>query len=142
MTILTYFNNMKSVYKIILFSILGVSLTFGGALIQFFVADSNGDNIVLNWQSTTEQNVKHYEILRGPDKDNLSLLTSVNAKGDNSNYTFIDESAYKTTESFYAYALVIVDNDGSKSSPIHTFVSHAGVSTVKRTWGSIKALFR
>lgn len=142
MTISTYFKNMKSFYKIIPLFFVAISLTFGGALIQFFVADSDGDNIILTWQSTTEQNVKQYEVLRGPDRDNLSVLTSILAKGDNSNYTYTDESAYKTTESFYAYALVIVDNDGSKSSPMHTFVTHSGVSSVKRTWGSIKALFR
>ncbi len=44
--------------------------------------------------------------------------------------------------SFYAYGLVIVDQDGSRSEPMHTFVTHNGVSSVKRTWGSIKALFR
>lgn len=121
---------------------LNFTLLFGGALIQYFVADSDGDNIVLSWQSTSEQNVKQYEVLRGPDKDHLSLITTIKSKGDNSNYSYVDESAYKTTDSFYAYGLVIVDHDGSRSDPMNTFVTHNGVSSVKRTWGSIKALFR
>lgn len=140
--ILTYFNGMKNLSKIVLILLFSFSILFGGALIQYFVADSDGDNIVLSWQSTSEQNVKEYEIYRGPDRERLALIASVPAKGDNSNYSYVDENAYKTTDSFYAYGLVIVDNDGSKSATMHTFVTHNGVSSVKRTWGSIKALFR
>lgn len=132
---------MKLISKIFLLLALSTTL-FGGALIQYFVADSNGDNIVLTWQSTSEQNVKEYIIMRGPDKERLSSIALIGSKGENSNYSFTDENAYKTTDSFYAYGLIIVDQDGSKSEPMHTFVTHNGVSSVKRTWGSIKALFR
>lgn len=132
---------MKLISKISLL-LLVTSTLFGGALIQYFVADSNGDNIVLTWQSTSEQNVKEYIILRGPDKDMLSSVAIVKSKGENASYSFTDENAYKTSESFYAYGLIIVDKDGSRSEPMHTFVTHNGVSSVKRTWGSIKALFR
>ena len=89
----------------------------------------------------SEPNVQNYEILRGPDKDILNFLNTVKSKGSNSTYTFVDESAYKTSNSFYAYGLVIVYTDGTKSDPMRISVTH-GVSSVKRTWGSIKALFR
>lgn len=117
-------------------------ILYAGAIIQSFEAQSNGDNIVLSWQSASEDNVSHYEILRGPNKDHVSTLTAIPAKGDNSEYSFTDENAYKTAESFYAYALVIVDRDGSKSEPMFKFVYHDRVSSFKRTWGSIKAIFR
>jgi len=115
---------------------------FGGAFVQFFGVSSDGNNITLTWQTTNEENVKQFEILRGPDKDNLAQIAVLNAKGNNSSYTFIDKNAYKTNSSFYAYGLVIVDVDGSKSEPITKGVTHNGVSGIKRTWGSIKALFR
>lgn len=131
---------LRNIIFIWLIAFLSVSL--GSAFIQFFVADSNGENITLTWQSTDEQNVKEYEILRGPDKDNLISIATIPAKGSNSSYVFYDKSAYKSTASFYAYGLVIVDFDGTRSEPMYTFVSHDGVSSIKRTWGSIKALFR
>jgi hypothetical protein len=123
---------------------LSISFSFilGGAFISEFVAKSDSDNIILSWRTTTEDNIKHFEILRGSDKDNLTLITTINPKGDNSYYTFIDENAYKTSDSFYAYGLVIVDLDGTKSDIMHTRTFHDNVSSVKRTWGSIKALFR
>ena len=127
---------------ILTFLLLLQIVLFAGAFIQFFHASNSGDNIVLAWQTTDETNVKEFEILRGADKDHLAKITSILAKGSNSVYSFTDENAYKTNDSFYAYALVIVDKDGTRSEPMFAFVTHNGVSSVKRTWGSIKALFR
>ena len=139
---LTYFKTMKYAFHIFSVLILTFTLIYAGAIIQSFEIESDNGNIILSWQSSTEQNVKQYEILRGPDKDRLTLISTVPAKGDNSLYTYIDENAYKTSDSFYAYGLVIRDNDGSKSEIMHTRILHENVSSVKRTWGSIKALFR
>ena len=131
-------------YALHIFSLLLLTFTliYAGAIIQSFEIESDNGNIILSWQSSTEQNVRQYEILRGPDKDRLTLIASIPAKGDNSLYNYIDENAYKTSDSFYAYGLVIRDNDGSKSEIMHTRILHENVSSVKRTWGSIKALFR
>jgi hypothetical protein len=131
-------------YALHIFTVIALtfSIIYAGAIIQSFEIESDNGNIILTWQSSTEQNVKQYEILRGPDKDRLTLIATVPAKGDNSLYTYIDENAYKTSDSFYAYGLVIRDNDGSKSEIMHTRILHENVSSVKRTWGSIKALFR
>jgi hypothetical protein len=139
---LTYFKIMKYALHIFTVIALTFSIIYAGAIIQSFEIESNNGNIILTWQSSTEQNVKQYEILRGPDKDRLTLIATVPAKGDNSLYTYIDENAYKASDSFYAYGLVIRDNDGSKSEIMHTRILHENVSSVKRTWGSIKALFR
>jgi len=132
--------------KIKLFIFIAILLNFtvllGSAFVQFFVADSNGDNIVLTWQTSDEQNVQEFEILRGPDKDNLTSIATIASQGNNSSYSFLDKNAYKTNSSFYAYGLVVVDYDGSKTDPLTIGVSHDGVSSVKKTWGSIKALFR
>ena len=130
---------MKSTISLI---VIISTIIYAGAIIQSFEARSNGDNIMLTWQSGDEHNVSHYEIFRGPNKDHISALTTIPAKGSNSDYSFIDENAYKTSDSFYAYALVIVDRDGSKSEPMFKFVYHDRVSSFKRTWGSIKAIFR
>lgn len=133
---------MNSSVKIIVLIIFTSTIVLGGAIINFFVAESNGDNIVLTWQSGSEQNVKEYEVLRGPDKDHLAVIATIKAKGDNTTYSYIDQNAYKTNDSFYSYGLVVVDSDGIRSSTMYSFITHSGVSSVKRTWGSIKALFR
>ncbi|MFZ1290618.1 MAG: hypothetical protein WAR79_11045 [Melioribacteraceae bacterium] len=134
---------MKNSTKIFLAFLFILSTTIGGTLIDSFVASSNGDSITLSWQTIIEENVNEFEILRGRDKDNLSAIAVVKAKGNNSQYTFVDENAYKTSGSFYAYGLVLVDYSGNKSQVVmNTQVVHDNVSSVKKTWGSIKALFR
>ena len=138
-----YIADMKKFKLLIFFTVLlNFTILFGSAFVQFFVADSNGDNIILTWQTSDEQNVQQFEILRGPDKDNLTSIAIIASQGNNSSYTYIDKNAYKTNSSFYAYGLVVVDYDGSKTDPLTIGVSHDGVSSVKKTWGSIKALFR
>ncbi len=134
---------MKLISKISLVFLISLTTLISGTLIHRFVAESNGENITLIWETSVEENIKQFEILRGPDKDNLAPIAVVNAKGNNSSYTYIDENAYKTSASFYAYGLVLVDNSGSRSNVVlRTQIMHDKVSGFKRTWGSIKALFR
>ena len=71
---------MKKFIRTISFLLVGFSIIYAGAMIQSFEVLSNGDNIVLTWQSLDENNVKHYEILRGPSRDKLSFLSTVSAK--------------------------------------------------------------
>ncbi|MCB0748173.1 MAG: hypothetical protein H6613_19945 [Ignavibacteriales bacterium] len=134
---------MKKSSNILLILLLSLSTLISGTLIHTFVATSNGDAINLSWETSIEENIKEFEILRGRDKDNLAPIARVTAKGNNSNYTYVDENAYKTSSTFYSYGLILVDNSGSRSQVVmHTQVVHDNVSSVKRTWGSIKALFR
>ena len=134
---------MKKSSKILFILLLSLSTLISGTLIHTFVATSNGETINLSWETSIEENIKEFEILRGRDKDNLAPIARVAAKGNNSNYTYVDENAYKTSGTFYSYGLVLVDNSGSRSQVVmNTQVVHDNVSSVKRTWGSIKALFR
>jgi hypothetical protein len=67
-------------------------------------------------------------------------LGRVQPQGSNSSYQFIDKSAYKTSDAIYKYRLAIVNQDGSTSYSQELTVR--SLSGVKRTWGSIKAMFR
>lgn len=127
--------------KIIIVLIVLSFEIFAGAFLEWFTAKSDGNNVTLSWFTSSEENLKEFIVLRGTDKDNLSEIGTVDAKGDNSLYKFTDENAYKENESFYVYRLRLVDSDGNYSYSGIASVTH-NVSSVKRTWGSIKALFR
>jgi hypothetical protein len=66
----------------------------------------------------------------------------VQPKGSNSLYTYVDRSAYKDTESVYVYRLKILEASSGPSSYSNEITVSHSVSSVKRTWGSIKAMFR
>jgi len=124
-----------------IFIVAGLSNLFAGAFLHYFHAKSEGENVVLTWETGEEANITEYVILRGVEKEQMVEIAVVKPKGSNSNYKFTDESAYKTNDSFYIYQLKILDGDGSETFSNHVSVSHRP-SSVKRTWGSIKALFR
>lgn len=118
-----------------------VTTVFAGAHFEFFHARSEGENVKLEWKTGEEQNVKNFVIERKPVNGNFISLTTIAPKGSYSLYTFTDESAYKSNNLVFVYRIRIVDNDGSISHSIERSVS-PNISGVKRTWGSIKAMFR
>ena len=121
--------------------LLQLNILFAGVLLSFFHARSDGTNIIIEWQSTKETGVKDFVIERKTTNSTYVEVTRVDPKGDDNFYSFTDRSAYKTAAALYTYRLKIVDIDNSVSYSNEISVAH-NVSSVKRTWGSIKALFR
>ncbi|MFZ5948245.1 MAG: hypothetical protein ACOYU5_09815 [Stygiobacter sp.] len=131
---------MKTKNFIILLLIIASINLYAGADIFKLSARSQNGNVVVYWQSTTETNLKHYVVERKTVNGSFMEVGTVLPKSDKV-YEFIDQTAFKSTETLYVYRLKIVDNDGSISYSWEVAVPH-NVSSVKRTWGSIKALFR
>ena len=106
-------------------------------------ARSDGSSITVHWDSDDETGVVGYEIARkvGWDGQYVILMPSYRAKGSNQPYDFVDETAFRTTATFYKYRITALYANGARSDPFETGVSHT-VSSVRRTWGSIKAMFR
>jgi hypothetical protein len=106
-------------------------------------AKSDGSSITIHWDSDDETGVLGYEIARqvGWNGQYVVLVPSMKAKGSNQPYDFVDETAFRTTATFYKYRITALYSNGTRSDPFETGVSHT-VNSVKRTWGSIKAMFR
>jgi hypothetical protein len=108
-------------------------------------AVSDGINVTVRWVTENEQNVLGYEILRStnPNSGFISII-NLDAKGA-SFYEFIDNTAFKRITTVYCYRIKIkLSNGESYFPPLNEppiAVDH-NVSGVRRTWGSIKALFR
>lgn len=118
-----------------------VGTVFAGATLYYFNARSENESIKLEWKTQDESNVRHFIIQRKNPGNSYVDIATVMPKGNNSYYTFTDETAYKTQDLVFIYRLKIVDNDNTVSHSSEVTVSHS-ISGVKRTWGSIKAMFR
>jgi len=106
-------------------------------------AQSNGTDVTLRWNTSDESGVQRFDVLRraGTTGDFILVGTVDQLKGNNSSYEFVDRSAFKTTAGFYQYKIRIIN--GQVPSPETETVSVAHLtSAAKRTWGSIKAMFR
>ncbi|MEI7812380.1 MAG: hypothetical protein WCJ01_08135 [Ignavibacteria bacterium] len=135
---------MKKSSVILLFLFLLVAFTgtiLAGVYLLSFTAKSSGGNVVLEWNTGEENNLQSIVIERKTVNGSFVAIVSVAPKGSNSYYTYTDQTAYKTTDNVYKYRLRFIFSDGESNSG-EVVVTNRNVSGVKRTWGSIKAMFR
>ena len=114
---------------------------FAGAYLDYFHAGSDGDNVLLEWKTEQESNLKQFVIERKTPESSYIGIATVNAEGDNSQYSYVDKSAYKSNDLVFIYRLKLIDNDNTTSYSDEVSVT-PNISGIKRTWGSIKAMFR
>ena len=118
------------------------STIFAGAIIINLSAESNGENITLKWQTTQESNLSYFVVERKSISGSFGVVSeTILSTGNNSSYEFVDENAFKSSDAVFIYRLKIIDVDNQVTYSGEISVTHS-VSSVKRTWGSIKALFR
>jgi hypothetical protein len=105
-------------------------------------AHSDGNNVTIQWGTTEEVSLSEFVVERQAGSEGgFILIGMVAPKGNNSFYEFVDQTAFKTIATVYQYRIKIVSQDGSYTYSKTVTVSH-NVSSVKRTWGSLKAMFR
>ncbi len=126
----------------IIVSFLIIATVYAGAYIEYFHARSESDNVRLEWQTSEETNLQKFVIERKTPQSSFTEVASVSPKGNNSNYIFTDQNAYKTNDMVFVYRLKIVDNNDQVTYSADVTVTHSISSVAKRTWGSIKAMFR
>lgn len=144
-----YSNEMRYALAILAFLTVASSPTsFQVSIINLSGSQSN-DGIVLKWSTTTETGVARFVIEKKSQVDGeFTEVGTVAPKGAGSDYQFFDRYVYKTTSStLFQYRIRADAIDGSQ--PFYspqlsvTYTYSASLSGVaKRTWGSIKAMFR
>jgi hypothetical protein len=120
-------------------------LLYAGATINNFHARLENSMIILEWNTESEMNVSHFEIQRSTDKINWMKIGTLKSNTGTSNirqyYQFSENAIFKISTSSLNYRLVVVDNQNNRE--IYSVVaSVSGSSGIKRTWGSLKAMFR
>jgi len=138
---------MKNIVRLILTIALAVLIV--GTLSAIIIKDrptaqSNGSNVVVRWTTQDETGVEGFQVLRRNGfTGEFSIISGsvVAPKGNNSTYEFTDSDVFKTSSGLFQYKVRILN--GQSPSPETEIVSVSHVSSAaKRTWGSIKAMFR
>lgn len=106
-------------------------------------AFSNGSDIVLRWTTVDETGVQRFEVVRryGTVGDFVVIGSVEQLKGNNSAYEYIDKSVFKANGGVYQYKIRVINGTNPAPETEIVSVSHLS-SAAKRTWGSIKAMFR
>ena len=132
---------MKYLTNKIFFILLFVSVAFIYGQNNYFSAKSDGANVKVEWTSGDESDVNHYSILRKTPQTPYIEIATIQPKGDNSYYSYEDQSLYKSKDIIFIYQLKTVYNSKPPIFSKEVSVS-PNISGIKRTWGSIKAMFR
>lgn len=136
---------MRTIVKTTVFSVfvLGVvSLAYGAIINGSPTALSNGSDIVVRWVTDNESGVQRFEILRrGGTVGDFAFVSAVSPKGNRSSYEYVDSQAFKSQSGVYQYRIRIINGEVPSPQTEIITVTHL-TSAAKRTWGSIKAMFR
>jgi hypothetical protein len=129
------------IYGLIAFVLSGV--LYASTELQYFTAKSEQSAILLEWKTGFEDNLNHFEIERSASNtNNFVKIESISAIGSNSYYYFRDDVASSPqSNTIYYYRLKLVANNSSYAYSNTVIVNHV-ISSVRDTWGSIKAIFR
>ncbi len=138
---------MKTLARIILTILLAFLVV--GTLSAIVIKDrptaqSNGSNVVIRWSTLDETGVQGFVVLRraGLTGDFAQINSSLIApRGNNSAYDYTDSDVFKTTSGLFQYKVRIINGENPAPETEVVTVSHVS-SAAKRTWGSIKAMFR
>ncbi len=150
-----YFAFMKRLFSLIttitlITFLLSITLAFASNnIIQTFKAVSNNEKVNIEWRTQSETNVVRFEIERSASGNNFKMIGNKKAKGYATNYTFCDSDTFFKTaptnellsKNAITYRLKIVYKDNSYDYSDEVIVTHS-MSSVKRTWGMIKEMFK
>lgn len=142
----------KIIASTIALFVLSAVIIYGESLsLAFFTAESNGDDIVIEWRTLDEQNFLTFVIERKrASEETFRVVGEVKPNGFPSTYRFVDTDAFlrnsskqqTSSNSIYQYRLKVIRQ--SNLSPLYSDVISVihTVSSFRRTWGMIKELFR
>lgn len=130
----------RALLVVLFLSVLVAGAYAGGIKDGTLSAYSNGSSIVVRWISEDEREVRGYMVERraGVDGPFVQLTDPfLVPRGNGVSYEYIDSSVFRVNDNLYQYRITCVGNGVT----YYVTVNHR-VSSVRRTWGSIKAMFR
>ena len=112
---------------------------------QLFTMDfrisPEGADVLLEWEPETENDVVEYRLFRKFNNEpTLTHVTTVEANGKRV-YKFLDDEIFKNSSRVINYELHVIVKERPDPYKFHASLSHNPTS-IQRTWGSIKAMFR
>ncbi len=109
-------------------------------ILNYFTITSDGADILIEWEIKDETNLTEFQLYRKlNDEPTLTFVTNVLPNGS-LKYQFLDDGIFKNNGRIIQYELhVFIGNQVHKFTSIP--LAHTPTS-IQRTWGSIKSMFR
>ncbi|MBM3325663.1 MAG: hypothetical protein FJY65_01590 [Calditrichaeota bacterium] len=121
--------------------LLAVSAWAETFVVREFTAANTGQEVRLEWLSGSESGLSEFRVQRSFDGQNYRTIYNVNLKGSNNRYVYIDSDLFKGEIRMVHYRIEAAFHDGRNEWSKAEIVT-LSFSGLRRTWGSIKAMFR
>jgi hypothetical protein len=108
-------------------------------LLNFFNLNPNGADILLEWEVQDETDIAEYRLFRKFQEDPTFTFVGSLTPNGSKRYQYLDDDIFKSTSRVLVYELQVV-----KDNQVYRFtvnLSH-NPSSIQRTWGSIKSMFK
>jgi hypothetical protein len=136
---------MKRVVLILTLLLLaGWSLSANRVLLKDGIqVDTVNSDMVLTWEAMVEEGVDRYLIMRRASsiQSDFREIGTVGAKGSDLQYRFVDRELYKASSEQVEYELWAMFASGERAMLTQVSMNYTPTA-VRRTWGSIKAMFQ
>ena len=110
--------------------------------LSYFKADPQENNFSLAWKAEQEEDVQRYELQRKTSYTGTFVkVHELPGHGVGKEYKYIDTQVYKSTSEEVDYRLDVVYTNGLRQQLAEKRLNYTPTA-VRRTWGSIKAMFQ
>jgi hypothetical protein len=110
--------------------------------LEFFRIENQGNEFVVTWHASVEDGVQKYVLNRKTSlNDQFQEAFEATPHGTSSDYEFRDNSVYKSAAEQLDYRLEVVYTSGAREVLSTKSINYTSTA-VRRTWGSLKALFQ
>ena len=122
--------------------ILLISALYANTMFEEYSAEPATNRVTIKWRTTMEQGVTNFVILRSMDDISFQEVKRVSANGQGTQYTWVDENVIFKTSQIFFYKIRAIDGEDSTIEETESLSVHPNISSIYRTWGAIKAMFR
>lgn len=128
---------------------LTVSVFAADVSMEYFTTRADGNSVAIEWVCTAERAVARFEVERSTDGQTFRSVGVVEPRGAYQVYRFTDsdvllkggDTQQKVAGRSYSYRIKVIGTDNTISYSSVSSLVH-NVSSVRRTWGMIKEMFK
>lgn len=131
---------MKKIHFIFSLLLLVSFLAYASVSIKYFTASPVGTEIKLQWEAQTETGITEFQLWKRTPSSGASKIHTVIPNG-NKIYTYTDANVMKTNETQQTFIYTLRVMQGTAYTDFTQTINHSPTS-IQRTWGSIKSMFK
>lgn len=110
---------------------------------RFFKIDEEGSDLIVSWQTDQEVEVREFELQRMTRFTNNQFvkIQSIEPHGVSKPYIYRDDQVFKASSEQVDYRLEVIYSNGVREQLAREQINYTSTA-IRRTWGSIKAMFQ